>query len=113
MRRNVRPEASQANKRHGQVLVSPLNFRAEASKTRQTVQSSPALSANLFLHVVLGTRLFCIMTFMEYCLQAATLSADSQRGGDTPGLLAQNCKRAYLQLYRTCIALSGRVQRHL
>jgi hypothetical protein len=84
MRRNFRPVASQTNKRRSKVLVCPLNFRAEASKTRQTVHSSPALSANLFLHVLLRTRLLCIMTLMEYCLQAATLSADSQRGGGKP-----------------------------
>jgi hypothetical protein len=79
--RNFRPEASQTNKRNSKVLIPPLNFRAEASKTGQTVQLSPALFANLFLHVVLGTRLFCIMTLMEYCLQAATLSADTAWGG--------------------------------
>jgi hypothetical protein len=30
------------------------------------------------------------MTSMEYCLQATALSADSQRGGENPGLVAQN-----------------------
>jgi hypothetical protein len=40
------------------------------------------------------------MTLMEYCLQAAALSADSQRGGETPGLLAQN-------LYSLAVACSN------
>jgi hypothetical protein len=42
------------------------------------------------------------MTLMEYCLQAATLSAVSQRGGgrEIPGLLAQN-------LYSLAVACSN------